>query len=379
MKSLTIDDTGVKLQTFQEIREALRTEWQETFGVTIDLSASSIDGHHIDLESKTITSVSQLAAVIVSNLNVDTAEGVWLDILADYKGMSRLKASYSIANVVFEGEPNVVIPNGTIVKYDGSVCNFVLESSVTIGNDGFVVGKCKAVSIGKVDIYVGKWAMVSSTPSNVNCRVFDGSGVGSNDETDEELRIRYKNKKGDGLATYDKMVTYLESVLGANTFELEDNGPIELTVYSGYADNNTVAQALWDCKPAGKKTNGNTSGEAYDIKGKRRTLYFSRPVKLNLWVKVRLTEYAEETIPTDYSDRVSNAIVEWSKNEYRPGKDVLPKRLYTPIFSVEGIKDAEILVCISEEEPVETAYVDHEIAVGSFEYAEVKNVIVELA
>lgn len=377
MAALVITDFGISLKSFNELRQELQQAWITQFGNTIDLSPTSIDGHHIDLECKTITSVSQLIEAVVANLDPNKATGVWLDILGDYKSMDRIKASYSVASVTFTGTEGVVVPSGTIVRYDGSPCDFTLQEDITIGSDGTAVGECRANAIGYVEVYVGDWTMVSSTPPNVTCAVLEenAGGSGRNEETDDEFRERQDKYAGSGLATYDKMYAYMASVVGESNFSLQVNDEDEIvnsipahrfmfTFKDGVGENDQLAQAIWNCKPAGIKPYGNMSGTATDIAGLEHTMYFARPVSAKLWITVEFTEYTEEPLPENWYDAIVSAVTDFAAVEYSPGKDVIPERIKGPIYkSVSGILDIVVKACIKDTEPSSSEYTTERIQV----------------
>ena len=392
MAALVITDLGISLKSFQELRQELREAWVARFGDSIDLSPTSVDGHHIDLECKTITSISQLLEAVVANFDTDKAGGVWLDILGDYKSMSRIKATYSVATVTFSGNSGVTVPSGTIVRYDGAPCDFVLQENVTIAENGKAEGHCKANAIGYVEIFVGDWKMVSSTPSGVTCEVTseNSGGAGLDDETDAEFRARQKKYSGSGLATYDKMYAYMAGVVGEGNFALNFNEEdvykndipphrFEFVINNGIGTNETIAQAIWNCKPAGIKPFGNVGAVAFDICGLEHTMYFSRPVSVKLWLKVTITEYTEESLPDNYEDAIRTAVAEFAASEFSPGKDVIPKRFYGPIYkAVPGILDVVVWACIKDTMPDDSEYTEDRIEVLPRNTAVLQNAIVEL-
>lgn len=392
MPALVITDAGIAIQSFQELRDDLKKEWEAVFGDAIDLSPTSVDGHHIDLECKTITSISQLIQAVANNLDPKKATGVWLDIIGDYKAMNRIKASYSVATVTFSGNNGTVIPAGTAVRYDGAPCDFTLQEDVTIGSSGEVDGQCKANAIGFVEIFVGEWRMVSSSPTGVTCEVTqeNSGGAGRNDENDAEFRARQEKFAGSGLATYDKMYAYMASVVGEGNFSLQVNDEdytvdgipphrFEFVIKDGVGTDEELAAAVWHCKAGGIKPYGNHSGECYDAAGMKRTMYFSRPYVNKLWIMVTITQYTEETLPDNYAEAISAAIEEWSETEYAPGKDVIPKRVYGVVYdAVDGVLDVDVKVCISDTEPEESEYTDQRISVLPQNVAVVQKVTVEL-
>lgn len=391
MAAIEITDLGITLKSFRELRQELQAEWIARFGNAIDLSPTSIDGHHIDLECKTITSISQLIEAVVSNFDTNKASGVWLDILGDYKSMNRIDATYSVARVTFGGSEGVIVPAGTVVRYDGAPCDFVLQEDITIGEDGTAEGDCKANKIGFVEVYVGEWSMVSSTPSGITCEVTqdNAGGAGRNDETDDEFRLRQKKFAGYGLATYDKMYAYMAGVVGEGNFSLQVNDEdyvqnnipphrFEFVFKDGIGDNDNLAQAIWNCKAAGIKPYGNVSGTAVAINGVRFTMYFSRPVYTRLWISVEITEYSEESLPENWRDAIVAAVNDFAATEYSPGKDVIPKRLYGPIYqAVPGILDIVVKACLKETEPDTSEYTEERIPVDPQTEATVYRVAVD--
>lgn len=392
MAALVITDLGIALKSYQELRQEMREEWVETFGNAIDLSPVSVDGHHIDLECKTITSISQLLQAVVNNLDPTKARGVWLDILGDYKSMSRIKASYSVAKVTFSGAGGTVVPAGTIVRYDGAPCDFTLQDDVTIGASGVADGNCKANSIGYVEIFVGDWKMVSSSPQGVTCKVLQANdgGAGRDRETDTEFRARQKAYAGKGLATYDRMHAYMASVIGEGTFSLVVNEEdvykndvpphrFEFIVNDGVGVNEDIAQAIWRCKPAGIKPFGNVSANAVDIVGNFHTMYFSRPVSEKLWLKISFTKYNEEPLPDDYEDAIKKAVEDFAATEFSPGKDVIPERFKGPIYkAVPGILHIYVKAYVGDSAPVSSDYTEDPIEVSQRSVAELYDTTVNL-
>lgn len=390
MASLVITDAGISLQSFQELRDDLKKEWEAAFGDSIDLSPTSVDGHHIDLECKTITSISQLLQAVIDNFDPSKATGVWLDILGDYKSMERIKATYSVATVTFIGESGTVVPSGTVVRYSGAPCDFVLQDDVTIGESGSVDGSCIADVIGNIEVFVGDWQMVSTSPDGVSCKVKpeNEGGAGLNDETDAEFRSRQKKFSGSGLATYDKMYAYMASVVGEGNFSLQVNDEdvekdgipphrFEFVFRNGIGTNDELAQAVWHCKPGGIKPFGNTSGIAKNIVNVKHTMYFSRPVNAKLWVSVSITEYTEESLPNNYAELISQAIANYAASELSPGKDVIPKRFYGPVYdAVKGVEDIVVKVCIKDTEPDVSEYSEDVIEVPPQTIAVVQKVSV---
>ena len=81
--------SGIKFKGFQEIRTSLKDAWETTFGVQLDDSPTSPDGHHIDLEAATVNSVAEMIQAVCTTMNREQATGQYLDLLAAFLGLQR--------------------------------------------------------------------------------------------------------------------------------------------------------------------------------------------------------------------------------------------------------------------------------------------------
>lgn len=81
--------SGIQFKAFPDLRLSLEEGWRRTFGSDINLSPTSPDGHHVDLEARTIRSVAEAMEVLTTMLNRDQAVGYFLDVLATIAGVRR--------------------------------------------------------------------------------------------------------------------------------------------------------------------------------------------------------------------------------------------------------------------------------------------------
>ena len=178
-------------------------------------------------------------------------------------------------------------------------------------------------------------------------------GLTRNDgETDDELRERILSSSTSGLATYDNMLSYLNDKLGnkvrliVNDTDEEDEGTDDTAGTFNSADYNvdylpphsfavfadsylnatygdgTIAQAIWDCKPAGieahahsffysyyssYKNGANTRGTATDAAGNTHSVSFYRMASIPLTVSVTVTSYNTTTWADE--DALAEAVV----------------------------------------------------------------------
>lgn len=115
-----------------------------------------------------------------------------------------------------------------------------------------------------------------------------------------------------------------------------------------------IANKIWETKPAGIETFGNTSYTITDSQGDPQVIYFSRPTPIYIWVQVALTLYTEETFPVNGVQSVATAINNYG-NSLGIGVDVLLQRVLCQIFSVPGISSGSMTLAatnLSTDSPV---------------------------
>lgn len=380
MTPIIITDKGISIKSFNEIAQELREDWVSAFGgETIDLSSSSPDGLEIDLKAKEIRSVSELVQAVSSKLTLEGSSGVWVDIFMSYKGLTRLGSSYSYVYLLFSGSNGTVIPAGTLVN---NLFNdqFSTDSEITIGIEGTAFVRATSLSIGPKDVSQGTWSLNQSI-SGISSVIVENDGViGRFEETDAEFKARAKNTVHDGLATLPTIKSYIEnnvhgitsvSVVENETSSTDINGrpphSIEVMVLGG--SDEEIARAIFMSKPAGIKAYGtHIEGDGYlvfDSNGGAHYVNWSILNTAYLWINVAITHYEEEILPDNYSELIKQAIVEWAETEYTFGKDVIPKRICVPVYSVAGIEDVTITVAVTyNSETTPSEYVDTKIQIN---------------
>lgn len=212
--------------------------------------------------------------------------------------------------------------------------------------------------------------------------------VGRALETDAELRIRAvaggdSGSTGTVLNIESAISSNVAGVIYVDVIENTETAPTDSdgrpiysfeTVVLGGTDED-VAQELWRVKGAGCRTYGNTTEVITDTSGTSRTVYFSRPVPVNIAVRVQYTTYPEEVLPAGAVDLIKEAVVAYITS-LPIGKDVISTRLYSPVYaSVEGLGRTVINIqelINSGDTPVALSWSTNTISVGSVEYATIE-------
>lgn len=170
------------------------------------------------------------------------------------------------------------------------------------------------------------------------------ASVGRYEETDEELRLRWRNTKfqfaTNIVESLYSAVFSLEGVSNAVIYEndtdvVDENGVLPhsfLTLVDGGLSSD-VATAIWRNRPTGIRSQGNTSVDIIDSFGYIRTINFSRPTEVQVYIEIDLE--TNNRFPEDGEQKIKEALISYI-NGLTINDDVVYSRLYTPINSVEG-------------------------------------------
>lgn len=229
----------------------------------------------------------------------------------------------------------------------------VLTPAIIVSQElGYISGD--ALAIVNISTPVNGWESVSN-PTDLN--------LGRNQETDEDLRSRiletYSTVGSGTPSTILQRVLEVPNVQSAVLYEnvkwqtdttLVPNLPPKsytLTVHDG--DTNDIGKVIWETKPAGIQTVGNTFVDIVDKFGQTHRVNFSRPTTQYVWIKIEYTKYSEELFPTDGEEKMKQACLIFG-DALDINEDIIPKRFVGEIYrNVSGIDDLNVEVAITPD------------------------------
>jgi uncharacterized phage protein gp47/JayE len=184
---------------------------------------------------------------------------------------------------------------------------------------------------------------------------------GQDVEADADLRVRREEEiRAQGSSNIDAIVNALEDVEGVIDVvgtDNEDTRSFSVVIWDGdpaEADDNDIAQAIWDNKPAGIPSEGDENGTAEDSRGDEHTVAFSRAAGVDMYFEIDL-DIDTETYPLDGDDQIKEAIVAYGDSHYKIGTDVVPSALYGAIHAIDGVEAITALRLGNTASPVNTA------------------------
>lgn len=316
-----IDNTGMHIPTYSEIRDDLIQQMKSIFGEDIYIDEDSKDYQQISIFAKKIFDTNALGLLVYNNRTPNTAIGIGLDNLCALVGITRKPATYSTVQLTITGNAGTTITNG---KATDGTYTWNLPASVTIPDNGTIVVEATCDVSGSITAAANTINTIATPTfgwlSVTNTYV---ASAGVDVETDAELRGRYAN------ATYQPSKTVLDGLLENiealegvtrskiyenDTNEVDSNGlpAHSITAVVEGGEDKDIATAIYFKKTPGCYTNGTTSVDLMTLSGNEATIRFYRPTDVNVRVKISIKQLPGYN--STYADEIKEAVYNYLAN-----------------------------------------------------------------
>lgn len=196
----TITSNGLAIESKPNILAWLTSQMQAIYGADINLASNSPDGQLINIFAQADTDLLELLLMAYNNFAVDTSFGSRLDQLVALNGLARIAGTQTLAQVVvtattaltLPGLDQAIVPAFTVQDNAGN--QFQLVTSHVFSGGGNATLTFAAVTIGAVTTIANTITnIVTSTLgiSAVNNPSISSDIIGTNEETDAQLKIRH--------------------------------------------------------------------------------------------------------------------------------------------------------------------------------------------
>ena len=299
-----LTSAGLEIPTVEELIEGFVDEQRSEIDPLLDVDAESPVGQLNGIVASALREAYEAIAVAYSAIDPDASEGDPLEVLCAITGTQRAAASPSrfagVRKIRVELDASVTLAAGATCEVFGApTIRFVTTEAVTSTSAGWYFVSATCTQTGPIDVAPNALSVIT-TPVAGWLAVDNPTGpvLGTNVDTEAELRDRRERElRALGSSPADAIAARIAAIeqdgerpvlscqVFANTSSVTDSlgippHSIEALVWDGLdedADDDVIAQTIWDAKAAGIGAFGSSSGTARDRNGTEHVVAFSRP------------------------------------------------------------------------------------------------------
>ncbi len=347
---------GFTPKTIQEILGEIGAEQLATVDPALDISPDQPLGQINGIYASKLAELWEGLAVSYNAFNRGAAEGFLLDAIGLLTGTLRLPATKSKVTATVNLAGATTLSAGVVANVSGQpTVRFVLTASVTSTSSGNYPALFEAEVTGPVVANAGTLTVITTPAGGWNSVTNAADAdLGTNIETDANYRLRQMTEQtASGSCTVDAIradLLRIPGILQAFVFENTtmatdiDGVPAkayECVVYDGVipdVDDADIGQVIWDNKPSGIQTYGDTDVDVTDSTGALRTVSFSRGDNKNVYLTYTLSVDAL-TYPVDGDAQVKAAAIAKGLTYLILGQDVVALVFRAAALTVTGVMD----------------------------------------
>ncbi len=352
MSSFGLTPTGFNRKRLDTLLEELNAELRSIFGDNFDIDPNSPQGQLNGTISESNANLWEIGQAAYNAFRPSAATGDALSELVQLNNITRQAATPSTVSLTLAGTNGTLIPSGSLVETDDTAERFATLFDVTI-DAGAASVDAASVNLGPITGLADTITVIVNPISGWDTATNPlDAEVGSDEETDGELRIRRRQSTAiQARSVIDSIfarISDLPGVLSATVLEndtssTDANGLVEHSIEAIVegGEDNDIAYAIWNTKTGGSSLNGNTPTIIKDSQGFDQTMNFTRPTLVDIYVDIVLVKGPD--YPTDGDDQIKQAILDYADGNLIPGRsfgvgdDVILSELYTPVNIIDDI------------------------------------------
>lgn len=301
---MPLTTAGLQIPTVQELIAGFVEREREEIDPLLDVDAESPIGQLNGIVASALREGYEVAQTAYHAIDPDGSEAAELEMLSAITGTFRAAAVPSrfagVRRITVELDASTTLPAGSTCEVFGApTVRFVTTQAVTSTASGTYPVAAECTQTGPIDVAIGALSVIT-TPVAGWLSVTNTTGpiIGRNADDDEQLRDRRERElRALGSASVDAIAARIAAievdgerpVISCSVFENTTSvtdalgippHTIEALVWDGLgeaADDDTIAQVIWDAKAGGIGTFGSVTGDAVGRNGQTKFVRFSRP------------------------------------------------------------------------------------------------------
>ncbi len=325
-----VTSNGMRIPTVEELIADMVSDQRADIDPLIDTDAEEVVGQMNGIVSSSLRSAYEVLLVAYNAFDPDNVDDARVDALCAITGTPRQGATKSrftgSRKLMVNLDAATTLPLGTIFEVNGNpnirvVTTGTLWSDIdtdtgsldsTIAGDYYV--NAEAETAGRIPINAATLTVITTPIVGLNSVTNPTDAIlGKEIDTTEELLVRREDELAElGDGTPDAIRAHVlaieidgdRPVLECSVF-VNDGDTIdalglpghsmEVLVFDGVgqdADDDVIAQTIWDSKPGGTQMVGSETGTAIDSEGDAQVVHFSRPALTGVDVDVTINRDA---------------------------------------------------------------------------------------
>lgn len=292
-----IDDAGLHIPTYADIRDDLVEQFKSIYGQDIYLENDSQDYQMISVFALKTYDTMQLLQIVYNNHSPKTAVGTGLDSLVKLNGIRRKEASHSTCEVTLTGTAGTSIAAGVVEDESGN--QWTLPENIVL-HDSTIQVTATCVPLGAIEAAAGTINKIVNPQKGWTAVTNNDAAVpGRPVETDEQLRYRQMLSVAiPSQNMLDSTIAGLASVVGVTRYKVYDNDTNETdtngipghsiaAIVEGGTDAE-IAKQIYLRKGPGGGTFGEIATTYINSDGLQTIVRFSRPTYVPININVHL-------------------------------------------------------------------------------------------
>lgn len=390
--TITLDESGLSIQTQQEILDELAQLLRDQFGVNFRTDAKSLGGQLANIMSELRALDQQALLAVYRSLDPNGAIGAALDARLGLTGSLRLGALFSTVDGILTFSAAGTMNNGDLIRNDGTQDLWQLTDGPHVAAGPFpetIAAQFTAVDTGpKIALAGTTWTVVTSVPGlDSFTNPTDDAEPGRDKESDGDARARrivelYSQGQGP-LAAIQGVVSKVEGVVSVRVFHNPDESPvgtrfdnlgIPFKAFNVVVETNpptptaaleqSIYDAIWSAMGAGGEAYGTDfSGTTTDSEGVAQPISFDTVSIDDIVLEIDLvTSTSEDAITPNIETVVSDEILKQAQASFEvPGRDVRALDFEGIVFemqkagTISGVDDVAVRMAISPGAPAAVA------------------------
>lgn len=353
MTQYGVTPDGFVVKPYEVILADIEADQRANISATLNLSEATPWGKNNRLKARQIANAWLIAEQCYNGFDRDKANADQLVSLGKLTGTERRGASYSFVVCDCDLDAGTTLEAGihfAQVETDPESLWTPVEDFTAEGGDTYPV-TFRAENTGPVTAIADSITVIHTSVPGWNAvnNPEDAQPGRDVDDPDTHKQRQYDQLAAAGSATARAVrsdVLEVDGVEDCIVFENDsddwvDGMPphsIEVLVFDGEtpaADNDEIAQAIWNTRAAGVRPHGSTEGTATDALGNERVMQFTRPTYKPVYIAVELQK--NDAYPGD--DEARAFLVAQSQPLHGIGTSGKRRQVDSLLFDLPGVLD----------------------------------------